>query len=257
VGVWSQLAQSLAPPERLLEQSPGCLSESRGLGSAPLGFIALLVWGRLKAACRRLLFRWVCRCRRSRSLAQRPALLAVLGRLQTRLYEPTPLVTRHNRTEAFRVLNWTSIPERPDGFDIAQVLGLSSASCGTMTSCWVAGRAQAQAADILLSSTRPGIMLAARSRGDFDTVQIPGYHKVLARSTMQPEPGATCMRPTPRHRMFGSFRAGEAPGGFARASDVADPRMPDTITWFCFPPSAPINSRPLRGLPPPSSSTVR
>jgi hypothetical protein len=259
VGVWGQLAQSLAPPERL------ALAIARGsfirissvLGAFALGAIALLVWGRLKGRVPALLLALGLPLLVGVDLWRNGQLFWQYSPAPDKgLYRADALVTRlQAEPKPFRVLNLDVYPQNVlMAFDIAQVLGYQGSELRYYDEL-LGGRPGSAQPRYLLSSTRLWDLLAARYVVISDTVQIPGYHKVLG-----PIDNAAGSRgylyeadtAPPYVRVVPA--AVKLPADSLVPPTLADPRMPGYDRVVLLPPSAPINPAPLRGLPPPSTS---
>jgi len=140
-------------------------------------------------------------------------------------------------------------------FDVAQVLGYQGSELRYYDELLGGRPGTAGGAQYLLTSTRLWNLLAVRYVVVSDTVQIPGYHKVLGpienaagnRAYLyQADTAPPYVRVVPA--------AVKLPADSLAPPTLADPRMPGYDRVVLLPPSAPINPAPLRGLPPPSAS---
>jgi len=266
VGVWSQLAQSLAPPERLAKAIArgSFIRVSAVLGALALGAIALLVWGRLKGRVSALLFALGLPLLVGVDLWRNGQLFWQYSPAPDKgLYRTDALVTRlQAEPKPFRVLDLGPFVQGfgvyPQNvlmaFDVAQVLGYQGSELRYYDEL-LGGRPGSAQPRYLLSSTRLWGLLAARYVVVPDTIKIPGYHKVLG-----PIENAAGSRAylyeadtvPPYVRVVPA--AVKVPADSLVPPTLADSRLPGYDRVVLLPPSAPVNPAPLRGLPPASTS---
>ena len=260
IGVWGQLAQSVAPAERLsraIARGP-FIRVSSVLGALALAAIAALVWGRLKGRVPVLLF-----------ALGLPLLVGVdLWRNGQHfweyspapdkgLYRTDPLVARLQAApKPFRVLNLDVYPQNVlMEFGVSQVLGYQGSELRYYDELLGGRPGTSPGPQFLFTSTRLWDLLAARYVVIADTANIPGYHRVMG-----PIANAAGSRgylyeadTTPPYvRVVPA--AVKLPADSLGPPTLADPRMPGYDRVVLLPQNTPINPAPLRGTLAPSAS---
>jgi hypothetical protein len=266
IGVWGQLAQSIAPPERLAKAIArgSFIRVSSVLGALALGAIGFLVWGRLKGRVPVMLFALGLPLVVGADLWRNGQLFWQYAPAPDKgLYRTDPLVARlQAEPKPFRVLDLgpfvQGVGVYPQNvlmaFDVAQVVGYQGSELRYYDEL-LGGRNEWR---YLRSSTKLWSLLAARYLVIPDTAQIPGYHKVLG-----PIENAAGSRAYLYEADTAPPYVRVVPAAVKVDADsvvpatLADPRMPGYDRVVLLPPSAPINPAPLRGLPPPSASHGR
>jgi hypothetical protein len=266
IGVWGQLAQSLAPPERLsVAIARGSFIRLSALiGAIILAGVALLSWGWLKGRVPVLLL-----------ALGLPLLVGVdLWRNGQHFWEYSPAPDKGlYRTDAlvarlqaepkpFRVFDLGAFIQGVGvypqnvlmAFDVAQVVGYQGSELRYYDEL-LGGRPGAAQPRYLLTSTRLWDLLAVRYVVAPDTLQIPGYHKVLGpignaagRQGYLYEADTT----PPYVRVVPA--AVKLPADSLGPPTLADPRMPGYDRVVLLTQNTPINPAPLRGTLAPSAS---
>ena len=216
IGVWGQLAQSIAPPERLakaIARGP-FIRISAVLGALALGAIALLVWGRLRGRVPVLLFALGLPLVVGTDLWRNGQLFWQYAPAPGKgLYRTDALVARlQAEPKPFRVLDLGPFVQGVGVYPQNVLMALTSprswvikaASCGITMSCWGAGRAQ-PSRDIC---SRPPDCGSCSQFGTWwrpIPYRFPDTTRCSARSRTRPATAAICTRPTQRHRTCASF----------------------------------------------------
>jgi len=176
------------------------------------------------------------------------------------LYRADAIVTRlRAEPKPYRVLDFNVYRENTlMAHGIPQVLGYQGNELRYFDEL-IGGRPGTQGqARFLLTSTRLWPLLAVRYVLISDTVQIPGYHKVLG-----PVETAAGNRGYLYQADTAPPYARVVPAAVKVGADslvpptLADPRMPGYDRVVLLPTAAPINPPPLSGLPPASPSHAR
>jgi len=269
IGVWGQLAQSIAPPERLAKAIArgSFIRVSSVLGALALGAIGLLVWGRLKGRVPVLVFALGLPLVVGADLWRNGQLFWQYAPAPDKgLYRTDPLVARlQAEPKPFRVLDLGAFMQGVGvypqnvlmAFDVAQVVGYQGSELRYYDEL-LGGRPGAVQPQYLLTSTRLWQLLAVRYVVAPDTLQIPGYHKVLG-----PIANAAGSRGYLYEADTTPPYVRVVPAAVKLQADslvpptLADPRMPGYDRVVLLPPGAPINPAPLPGLPPLSASHAK
>ena len=260
IGVWGKLAQSIAPPERLAKAIArgSFIRVSSVLGALALGAIGLLVWGRLKGRVPVLLFALGLPLVVGADLWRNGQLFWQYAPAPDKgLYRTDPLVARlQAEPKPFRVLNLDVYPQNVlMAFDVAQVLGYQGSELRYYDELLGGRPGTSPGPQYLLASTRLWDLLAARYVVIADSVQIPGYHKVMG-----PIANAAGSRGYLYEADTTPPYVRVVPAAVKLAADslvpptLADPRLPGYDRVVLLPTSAPINPAPLRAIPPASAS---
>jgi hypothetical protein len=267
VGVFGQLAQSLAPPDRLAAAIArgSFIRVSALIGATMLAGVALLGWG------------WFNGRVPLRLLAFGLPLLvgADLWRNgqhfweyspspESGLYRTDPLVQRlQAEPKPLRVFNlgdfYQVYPHNTlMAFGIPQVLGYQGSELRYFDDL-IGGRPGTgpDAARYLLTSTRLWHLLAVRFVILPDTTTLPGYHRVLGPVTTGDGRHAVLYEAdtTPPYARVvpAAIKVDEQ----AIPPTLADPRLPGYDRVVLFPQNSPINPRPMTTFPAPSPSHAR
>ena len=262
VGVFGQLAQSLAPAERLAPAIArgSFIRLSTIVGAVLFAAVGALAWGWLKGRVPVLLF----------ALGLPLLVGADLWRNGEHfweyspspsdgLYRTDPLVTRLQAdTAPLRVLNFDVYPHNVlMAFGIPQVLGYQGSELRYFDDL-IGGRpGTADAARLLLTSTRLWHLLAVRYVILPDTASLPGYHRVLGPVTTGGGAPAFLYEADTLPPYVRIVPAAAKIDEQAIPATLADPRLPGYDRVILFPQNAPINPRPVTTFPPPSTSRGR
>jgi len=264
VGAFGQLAQSLAPGERLA----GAIARgsfirlSTLIGAVALAAVALLAWGWIKGRVPVTLLAFGL-----------PLLVGVdlwrngqhfwqySPRPDQGLYRTDALVTRlQAEAKPIRVFNIGGLgadvyPQNVlMAFGIPQVVGYQGSELRYYDDL-LGGRNEWR---YLLTSTRLWHLLAVRYVIAPDTVTLPGYHRVLGPVTTGSGRSAFLYEADtvpPYARVVPG--AVKLPADSVVPPTLADPRMPGYDRVVLLPPSSPINPAALPGLPAPSASHAK
>ena len=267
VGVFGQLAQSLAPvaiwPQRL------AVAIARGsfirlstiVGAVLFAAVGALAWGWLKGRVPVMLF-----------AVGLPLLVgADLWRNGQHFwtYSPSPneglyrtdaLVSRLQAdTAPLRVLNFDVYPHNVlMAFGIPQVLGYQGSELRYFDDL-IGGRPGTgpDAARYLLTSTRLWHLLAVRYVIIPDTANLPGYHRVLGPVTTGSGARGFLYEADTLPPYVRVVPAAAKIDEQAIPATLADPRLPGYDRVVLFPPTAPLNPRPVTTFPPPLASRGR
>ena len=258
IGVFGQLAQSLAPTERL------ALAIARGsfirvsalIGAVLFASVALLAWGWLKGRVPVLVFAlglpvlvgadlwrngehfWMYAAKPSEGAYRTDALVT---RLQA---EPKPL----------RVLNFDVYPHNVlMAFGIPQVLGYQGSELRYFDDL-IGGRPGAAEPRFLYTSIQLWHLLAVRYVIIPDTANLPGYHRVLGPVTTGSGARAFLYEADTLPPYVRVVPAAVKVDDQAIPATLADPRLPGYDRVVLFPQTAPITPRPVTTFPPSSAS---
>ena len=258
IGVFGQLAQSLAPTERL------ALAIARGsfirvsalIGAVLFASVALLAWGWLKGRVPVLVFAlglpvlvgtdlwrngehfWMYAAKPSEGAYRTDALVT---RLQA---EPKPL----------RVLNFDVYPHNVlMAFGIPQVLGYQGSELRYFDDL-IGGRPGAAEPRFLYTSTQLWHLLAVRYVIIPDTANLPGYHRVLGPVTTGSAARAFLYEADTLPPYVRVVPAAVKIDEQTIPATLSDPRLPGYDRVVLFPQTAPITPRPVTTFPPPSAS---
>ena len=260
IGVFGQLAQSLAPAERLaLAIARGSFIRVSALvGAVLFASVALLAWGWLKGRVPVLLF-----------AAGLPLVIGVdlwrngqyfwmySPKPSEGLYRTDPLVTRLQADpKPLRVLNFDVYPQNVlTAFGIPQVLGYQGNELRYFDDL-IGGRPGTgqDAMRYLLTSTRLWHLLAVRYVILPDTANLPGYHRVLGPVTTGSGARGLLYEADTMPPYVRVVPAGVKIDEPAIPATLADPRLPGYDRVVLFPQNAPITPRPVTTFPPPSAS---
>ncbi|MFN2571900.1 MAG: hypothetical protein ABR537_09870 [Gemmatimonadales bacterium] len=263
IGVFGQLAVALAQPERIAQARAlaPAIRSSALIGAIALAAVALLAFGYLRGRVTALVLALTLPLLVGADLwrdGRRFWLYS--GPPRETLYRPDAIVTRLlAEPKPFRVLDLDVYPENTlMAHGIPQVLGYQGNELRYYDELLGGRPGTANGAHFLLSSTRLWNLLAVRFVLLSDTVQIPGYHRVLG----------------PVETAAGSrgflYQADSAPP-YARVvpatikieeqaipPTLSDPRLPDYDRVVFFPLNAPVKSMSsLTAWPQPSASRAR
>ena len=263
VGVFGQLAQSLAPAERLAQAIArgSFIRLSTIVGAVLFAAVGALAWGWLKGRVPVMLF----------ALGLPLLVGADLWRngQQFWTYSPSPseglyrtdaLVTRLQAdTQPLRVLNFDVYPHNVlMAFGIPQVLGYQGSELRYFDDL-IGGRPGTgpDAMRYLLTSTRLWHLLAVRYVIIPDTANLPGYHRVLGPVMTGSGARAFLYEADTLPPYVRVVPAAAKIDEQAIPATLADPRLPGYDRVVLFPPTAPLNPRPVSTFPPPSASRGR
>src|SRR5881296_936991 len=258
IGVFGQLAQSLAPTERL------ALAIARGsfirvsalIGTVLFASVALLAWGWLKGRVPVLVF----------ALGLPVLVGADLWRNGEHfwMYSPKPsggayrtdaLVTRlQAEPEPLRVLNFDVYPHNVlMAFGIPQVLGYQGSELRYFDDL-IGGRPGAAEPRFLYTSILLWHLLAVRYVLIPDTANLPGYPRVLGPVTTGSGARAFLYEADTLPPYVRVVPAAVKIDEQAIPATLSDPRLPGYDRVVLFPQTAPITPRPVTTFPPPSAS---
>ncbi|OLC10595.1 MAG: hypothetical protein AUH41_02725 [Gemmatimonadetes bacterium 13_1_40CM_66_11] len=263
VGVFGQLAQSLAPAERLgLAIARGSfIRVSVIIGAILFASVALLAWGWIQGRVPVLLF-----------ATGLPLLVgADLWRNgqdfwtyspspDEGVYRTDPLIARlQAEPKPLRVLNLGDVYPHNVlmAFGIPQVVGYQGSELRYFDDL-IGGRpGTPDAARYLLTSTRLWHLLAARYVIIPDTANLPGYHRVLGPVTTATGTRGFLYEADTLPPYVRVIPAAAKIDEQAIPATLADPRLPGYDRVVLLPLNAPINPRPVTTFPPPSASRGR
>jgi hypothetical protein len=264
VGVFGQLAQSMAPveiwPQRL------AVAIARGsfirlsalIGTVALAGVALLAWGWQKGRVPVLLLAFGL-----------PLLVGVdLWRNGQHfweyspapdkgLYRTDPLVARLQAApKPFRVLNLDVYPQNVlMEFGVSQVLGYQGSELRYYDELLGGRPGTSPGPQFLFTSTRLWDLLAARYVVIADTANIPGYHRVMGPiANAAGNRGYLYEADTTPPYVRVVPAAVKLPADSLGPPTLADPRMPGYDRVVLLPQNTPVNPAPLRGTLAPSAS---
>ncbi len=259
IGVFGQMAVSLAPPERVgaAIQHGADIRMSALIGAFLLAGVALLSWGRLQG--------------RVPALAFALCLPLLVGADLWRdgrhfwIYSPPPdqglyrddaVITRLKAApQPLRVLDFNVYPQNVlMAHGIPQVVGYQGNELRYYDDL-LGGRNEWR---YLLASTRLWQLLAVRYVLIPDTAAIPGYHLVLGPISTAAGTRAYVYEADtipPYARVIPA--AVKVDNDSAIAPTLADPRLPGYDRVVLLPSDAPVNPPPLSALPAPSPSKAR